>query len=174
MSDTPEIPEAKDRFETTVAITIAVAAVILSWISNRGDDAKTGAIIKTNEAANKWGHFQSKSIKERMVETTLDLASSWKGRAGEGDPPVQLANWKSEIDRYRSEKGTIEKEAAQLQEKAAFDMRVNDRCGLGCLILQIAIVISSVSILARSKFLWMGGIVLAVVGSVIGISSHFM
>ena len=47
MPDAPEIPEAKDRFEKTVAITIAVVAVILSWMSNRGDDAKTSAIIKT-------------------------------------------------------------------------------------------------------------------------------
>jgi hypothetical protein len=175
MADTPDIPEAKDRFETSVAITIAVVAVILSWISNRGDDAKTSAIIKTNEASNKWGHFQSKSIKERLIETTLDLTGNLSTAAADGDSPSQLVrNLRSEVERYKSEKGAIEKEAAQLQEEAGLHMRINDRCGSGCLILQVAIVIASVAILARSKFLWIGSMLLAVVGSVIGISSHFM
>ncbi len=175
MADTPEIPEAKDRFETSVAITIALVAVVLSWISNRGDDAKTSAIIKTNEASNKWGHFQSKSIKERLIEATLDLTMTMNAAAAEGDPPAKLAQTlRTEVDRYKNEKGNIEKEASQLQEEAALHMRINDRCGSGCLIMQVSIVIASVAILARSKFLWIGSMVLAVVGSVIGISSHFM
>ncbi len=175
MSDMPEIPEAKDRFETSVAITIAVAAVILSWISNRGDDAKTSAIIMTNEASNKWGHFQSKSIKERLVEITVDLASNLNGAAAGGDPASGLsAKLHPEAERYRSEKGDIEKEAALLQAEAALHMRINDRCGLASLLLQVAIVISSVAILARSKSFWFGAILLATAGSVIGISSHFM
>jgi len=85
MPENPEIPEAKDSFEKSVAVTIAVVAVILSWISNRGDDAKTSAIIRTNEATDEWGHFQSKSIKERIVAATLELASNMTDAAASGE-----------------------------------------------------------------------------------------
>lgn len=175
MPDTPEIPEAKDRFESSVAVTIAVLAVILSWISNRGDDAKTSAIIKTNEASNKWGHFQSKSIKERLVAATLELASNMNGADSGGEMPSSLmANLRNEVERYQSEKAGIEKEAEQLRSDAALSMQVNDRCGSGGLILQVAIVIASVAIISHSKMMWAGSIALGAIGSAIGISSHLI
>ena len=43
------IPEAKDAFEKQVAVTIASLAVVLAVIGNKGDNAKTDAIIKTND-----------------------------------------------------------------------------------------------------------------------------
>lgn len=45
MPEAPEIPEAKDPFEKQVAISIAALAVALSVIGNKGDNAKTDAII---------------------------------------------------------------------------------------------------------------------------------
>lgn len=175
MADTPEIPEAKDRFEMLVAMTIAVMAVILSWISNHGDDAKTSAIIKTNEATNKWGHFQSKSIKEKLVETSLDMVlnSTRPATSGAEESPL-IENLQKEARRYRTEKSDVQQEAENLQSEAAINMRINDRCGAGGLMLQVAIVISSVSILARSRSLWLGSVLLAFIGSLVGISSHFM
>jgi hypothetical protein len=175
MSNAPEIPEPKDHFEMTVAVTIAIVAVILSWITSRGDDAKTNAIIMTNAAANKWGHFQSKSIKERVMATSLDLASLMSVPAANEQAHSKLtSNLREEIDRYHSEKGAIEQEAEKIQAEAEVNMRINDRCGTGCLLLQVAIVIGSMAVLARAKSLWIGCILLAAVGSLVGISSHFM
>jgi hypothetical protein len=175
MPEKPEIPEAKDRFEKSVAVTIAVIAVILSWISSRGDEAKTSAIIKTNAASNKWGHFQSKSIKERIVEATLELASNMTYEAAGGEARSKsIANLRNEVERYEKEKVAIEEEAEQLRTEAEREMRINDRCDSASLVLQVAIVIASVAILARSKLMWIGGIALGVFGSAIGISSLFM
>jgi len=71
MAEAPEIPEANDPFSKQVAITIALLAVVLAVIENKGDNAKTDAIIKTSEAANRWGYYQSKSIKQNLYETEL-------------------------------------------------------------------------------------------------------
>ena len=37
MADAPEIPEANDPFEKRVAVTIALIAIVLSFIQNAGD-----------------------------------------------------------------------------------------------------------------------------------------
>ncbi len=44
MSEDVEVPEAKDPFEKRIAISIAIIAVLLSYISMKGDNAKTDAI----------------------------------------------------------------------------------------------------------------------------------
>jgi hypothetical protein len=54
-------------FEKQVALTIAMLAICLCLIGNRGDNAKTDAIIKTNEASNQRGYFQAKGIKGQMA-----------------------------------------------------------------------------------------------------------
>lgn len=85
MSETPEIPEANDPFSKQVAITIALLAVVLAFIENKGDNAKTDAIIKTSEAANRWGYYQSKSIKQNIYETELEILSHLKPIASQAD-----------------------------------------------------------------------------------------
>ena len=73
MAEAPEIPEANDPFSKQVAITIALLAVVLAVIENKGDNAKTDAIIKTlNEETNGivfllWGnpaHLKARNVDE--------------------------------------------------------------------------------------------------------------
>ena len=54
-------------------MTIAVLAVVLAVVGNKGDNAKTDAIIKTNEAANQWAFFQAKGIKGSIASAEEDL-----------------------------------------------------------------------------------------------------
>ena len=63
MPDAPEIPAAKDPFEKRAALTIAIIAICLSFVSNLGDNAKTSSILKTSEASDQWSYFQAKSTK---------------------------------------------------------------------------------------------------------------
>src|SRR5437867_3577650 len=103
MPDAPEIPEAKDPFEKRVALTIAIIAICLSFIGNLGDNAKTDAIIKTNEASNQWGYFQAKSIKGQLAVMHSDLLS----RLAIGDATESAKNeairLQGESERYNKE-----------------------------------------------------------------------
>src|SRR3954470_5354684 len=82
MDDAPEIPEARDPFEKQVAVSIAGLAVFLAVVENKGDNAKTDAIIQTNEASNQWARFQSKSIKATLARTEMDLLSNLQPATG--------------------------------------------------------------------------------------------
>ena len=73
MAEAPEIPEANDPFEKRAAVTIAILAVVLAVVGNKGDNAKTDAIIKTNEATNQWSYFQAKGIKGSIASAEQEL-----------------------------------------------------------------------------------------------------
>ena len=161
MADSPELPEAKDPFEKKIAISIAIIAVLLSYISMKGDNAKTDAIIKTNEAANAWGYFQAKSIKGSLVKMESDLLA-----ASSGDTTKKREELRSESERYDKEKEEIKKKAEELQAEAKVQSDMNDRCALSALFLQVAVVICSVAILSRLHLFWYSGLALAAVGVV--------
>ncbi|GEM_PF-168687 len=179
MAETPEIPESNDPFSRQVAITIAILAVVLAVIENKGDNAKTDAILKTSEAANRWGYYQSKSIKQNLHETELEILASLgpsAPSAGVLDPALTAAKERATAAarRYDSEKGDIKKEAERFEAEAATNGRINDRCDHAALALQIAVVICSVAILSRWRLFWYIGLGLGVAGSLIGLSAYLL
>jgi hypothetical protein len=161
MSDEVEIPEVKDSFERRIAISIAIIAVLLSYIGMKGDNAKTDAIVKTNEASNKWGQYQANSMKEHLAEMEGDLL-----KAAANPDPKKLAELTDNAAKYHTQKEEIKKQAEQLQALAQVGSDMNDRCDFAALFLQIAVVICSVAILSRMRLFWFAGLILAAVGVV--------
>lgn len=174
MADAPEIPEASDPFEKRVAISIAVLAVILSLVGNLGDNAKTDAILKTSEAANQWGYFQAKSIKEQIAEMEGSLLAELGQPQSAEVRDKAVARARGEVERYEREKTEIKKQAEGLGQQAARDSAVNDRCDLASLMLQIAVVVCSVAILSRWRGFWLAGLALGLVGAVVGAMAFLM
>ena len=170
MPEAPEIPEANDPFEKRAAVTIAILAVALAVVGNKGDNARTDAIIKTNEASNQWAYFQAKGIKGSIASAEQELltllAPSQNAAADLAKKAEQL---RSKAEEYKTEQAEIKAHAEEAQKDAERGSKINDRCDQGSLALQIAIVIASVSILARSRAFWIGSIVLGLIGIGIGV-----
>lgn len=196
MSDAPEIPEAEDPFAKRIAISIAVLAVALSLIGNLGDNAKTDSIIKTTAAANQWGYFQAKSIKEHGYVLDKDLLSVLAPAAI--DPAKRddlLKGYDRKIAKYETEKkqigfgeqdaqgnyqevkddqGKIIISAKEYEEEAAHGIKINDRCDQASLLLQIAVILCSVAILVRMHSFWFVGLGVGALGTAVGVTAFFM
>lgn len=163
MAEAPEIPEAKDPFEKMVAISIAVIAVLLSYISMRGDNAKTDAVIETSKAANTWARYQAKSLKQNIKQLEIDMIDLNAAAApGAAEKSKKLAD---EVARYEKEMEKLFSEGKEHEGEAEKGSKMNDRCDLSGLFLQIGIVIASVAILSGQRLLWYASLGLAVVGA---------
>lgn len=166
MSDAPELPEASDAFERRIAISIAVMAVLLSFIGNIGDNAKTDSILHTMEASNQWAYFQSKSTKQALIRMESRLLKITSPAGVDAAP--ELAKLQAEEDRYDKEKGEVQISAVSLTDQAKADSEVNNVCDLSSLLLQIAVVIASVAILVRWHLFWWISLATAAAGAVVG------
>ena len=172
MADAPELPEAKDPFERSIAMSIAIMAVVLSFISTKGDNAKTDAILKTSEASNQWAYFQAKSIKQslsKMESDVLELTTA----AANPETVKKIADLKAKAEEYEKEKGQTQKDALDLKKDADASSAINDKCDLSALLLQIAVVLASVAILTRWKGMWFASLALGAAGGVFGVLAYF-
>lgn len=163
MADAPELPEAKDPFEKMVAISIAVMAVLLSYISMKGDNGKTDAIVNTNEASNKWSQYQANSLKEHMADNEADLL---KYLANTPESAKRQEELRKDAAKYEKQKGDTKNEAEKFKADAKVGADMNDRADFAGLFLQIAIVVASVSILSRQSLLWYVSMALALFGTI--------
>ena len=183
MPEAPEIPEANDPFEKRAAVTIAILAVALAVIGNKGDNAKTDSIIKTNVASNRWAHYQSKSIKGSIITAESEMLTLLASTQNpDAESAKNIGQFRSEVEKrlkekaaeYGGELSEIMKEAKDAEHEADVGSKINDRCDHGSLAMQIAIVLASVSILARSRAFWIASIVLGLIGIAVGVTAFVL
>lgn len=168
-----ELPEATEPFEKGIALTIAMLAVFLSFVDNTGDNATSAAIVKTTEASNKWAYFQSKSLKENLAEsnaTLLSILSPVDATAAK----AKLDEVTKEVARYDGEKKEIMAEAKALEAESAYQMSIDDRADIASLLLQIAVVVCSISILVKWKPIFIGGVIVGIAGVAVSVTTFLM
>jgi hypothetical protein len=88
---------------------------------------------------------------------------------GGADSEKVRTKYEKEIDRYKDQEKEIQAEATGLQNEVKVEERRADRFDLGEVILEAALVITSITILTKKKAFWGVGIVLAVAGMVVAL-----
>ncbi len=172
MSEATENPETTTPFERRVAVSIAILAAVLAFVSMRGDNAKTDSGLKTTEAANQWALFQAKAIREHTLNVEINILSALNPSALNTEVADKTKTAaREEIARYKTEREGIKKVAEGLVKEATTASAINDRCDLGALFMQIAIVILSAAILSRQNLMFYVGVAMGLGGAVTGLSS---
>jgi len=72
--------------------------------------------------------------------------------------------YQRELERYKDEQKDIEAEARKLEKETDLERRKANRFDLGEVFLEVALVITSITLLTRRRMFWHAGIALGLVG----------
>ena len=173
--------KAESRFGRRVALVTAVFAVILAIAALGGNHAMKEMLLAQQQSSDQWAFYQAKVIREhqyrgqklRLEADLLERGPAMKPEARQKLEAL-LKKFDEEEKRYNAEKKDIEKEARRLEhERDVFQAR-DPYFLLAEALLQIAIVMSSVSILARSRLIFFFSLALAVVGVVLTANGYLL
>ena len=175
-----ELEEIKNTaFTRRVAITTAVYAVMLAIAALGGNNAMKDMLLAQQQASDQWAFYQAKVIREhgyRMQQKRLELDLA--ERSASMVPEVRqqyealLSEFAAEAKRYGTEKKDIEKDAKKLEHERDVNRNKDPYFDFAAVLLQIAIVMSSVSILATSRLLYGVSFVLAVCGTLLLLNGY--
>jgi len=158
----------KERWTQLVALTTTVLAVCAAISSLKGGGYATKVQLATTRENDKWAQYQSKSIKQNLfaVEQSLLQVQALEARAPEAKAAIaaRLSRLQAEIDRYDKEKALLKTEAEAIQHDEASWQRIGGSFGLAVMLLQIAIMLSSVGALMKKPAMWVVGLVFGSVG----------
>ena len=155
-----EKKEKEDKWIKMVALTTTVIAVLTAIATMKSGGNTTKIQLLTTQEANKWSYFQAKSTKQHVTELqkdTLEIDSLLGGSAG-SLAKKKLETCKADIARYEQEKNQIKTEAEAVSSEINGLKRRSGNFGNSLLFFQIAILLSSVSVLFRIKYLWKFGL----------------
>ena len=142
-----------NRMATATAILATVGAIfgyMAGATQNSASMHKNEAAIHKTEASNKWNYYQAKSQKENIDSLAVLLVSN----------PELAEAQKAEVRRYQAEKAEIKKEAEDIEELSKKsdelserDMHLHHRWALATTLIQIAIALAAIALLAEKKWL---------------------
>jgi Domain of unknown function (DUF4337) len=141
-----------------ISVTMAILAVCVAVVSLLGHRSHTEELLLQNRATDQWAYYQAKNIRRHNYEMGVDLLSmvEFKDKA-QADKVRE--KYQKEAERYTKEQSEIEDQAKDLEKESALAQRKSNRFDLGEVFLEIALVISSLSLLSRKRFYWFLGIV---------------
>ena len=152
-----------DRSIAPVSLTMAILAVMVAIVSLLGHSTHTEEVVLQTKANDQWAYYQGKDTRLHTDQKLGGLADFVAITDA-----AKAAEWrqgnKAETEKYRQQKDEIEAEAKKLEQEAGLEQRRADRFDLGEVFLEIALVVTSITLLSRKRGFWYLGIMLGVIG----------
>jgi hypothetical protein len=183
-----ELPDAEEleelrakKFTRRVALVTAIFAVILAITSLGGNNAMKEMLLAQQEASNQWAFYQAKVIREHLYRSQklrleIDLIERGSAMKSEVKERVEgmLKKLTDEEARYNVEKKEIEKEAKKLEHERDVNRGKDPYFDYAEVLLQIAIVMASISILSGSRPVFYFALVGAMLGTLLSMNGFFL
>jgi hypothetical protein len=176
-----ELEEIKAHaFTRRVALTTAIFAVILAFSSLGGNNAMKEMILAQQQASDQWAYYQAKAAREHFyrgqkMRLELDLLEKETLK-----PEIKqryntlLKEMASQEERYGKERREIEQEARKLEHERDTARSKDPYFDFAEVLLQIAIVMATVSILSQSRAIFGVALVSASLGALLCINGFFL
>ena len=149
-----------------ISLTMAVLAVVVATVSLLGHRAHTEEVVLQNKVSDQWAFYQAKNIRRHTDELFADIASVIATK-DEAQTSKLHDRYAAEAERYKDEQKDLDAEARKLEQETQHERRRGDRYDLAEVFLEIALVITSITLLSGRRVFWHLGIILGVLGLVI-------
>jgi hypothetical protein len=146
-----------------VAFTMSVLAVLVAIMTVLGHRTHTEAVLNQNKATDQWNLYQAKKIRASDTQLASDLLSVLT--IADKDAAAKIAKsyadhqakWVDDLKEEQEKAEALETRVEQAEARA-------NRFDLSEALLEIGLVISSVTLLTRTKMYWYLGIFFALAG----------
>jgi len=155
-----------------VAFTMSVLAVLVAVTTVLGHRASTDVILYQNQATDQWNQYQAHKI--RLYNTTLIQDLLTVTVVSDKAAAAKLAKgYADHVKKWDAEDKEEQDQAEGLQRKVEQAEAHENRFDLAEALLEIGLVITSVTLLTHSRIYWYLGLVFSVLG-VVSAASAFL
>jgi Domain of unknown function (DUF4337) len=177
MHEVMEAPEGGHQEDNPLlmpaAVTLSILAVLVAIATLLGHRAATEELILQTKASDQWALFQAKNIRSHEMQSVADMLGTLTPADKEKAEALR-EKYQKEAERYDKEKAETSDEAKKLEAERDVAGRREDRYDAGEVILEIALIVCSLTLLTKKRLFWLSGIALGVVGFVVTVSGFLL
>jgi hypothetical protein len=156
-----------------VTLTMAILAVLVATVSLLGHRSSTEEIILQNKVTDQWSYYQAKNIRRHNDDLIAGLAGVVTASDAEAADKFR-EKIRAEAERYSEEQKELQSKARELEQEFDLTHRKTDRFDLGEVFLEIALVITSITLLSGRRIFWYAGLLFGAAGILMAASAWFV
>jgi hypothetical protein len=156
-----------------VSVTMAVLAVFVAVVTLMGHRAHTEEVVLQAKASDQWAYYQAKNIRRHTDELFVDLTAVQPTTDASALSKLR-EKYSGEANRYKDEQKEIEDKAHDMEAEVATERNRADRYDLAEVVLEVGLVITSITLLSGRRFFWYLGMLLGVVGTILAVTGLFV
>jgi hypothetical protein len=173
--EVPEIEVREEEYKYTlpVSLTMSILAVLVAGTTLLGHRAHTEELLLQSSATDQWAYYQAKNIRYHEVQGIVDLLGALA--PGERkETAVVRDKYLQEIKRYESDKENISEKAREFEKERELMRRRADRFDGGEALLEMGLVICSVTIMTKRRMFWFSGMFVGALGVLMALTGLFL
>lgn len=166
-SEAQELHEQHERAAENrmhaVSFTMSLLAVLVAVVTVLGHRTHTEAVLHQARASDEWNFYQARKIRQYNTELTTDLLGALAVRDQAAASKVTSA-YQAHLQKWNEDLAQTEEKARELEKEVADDERRANHFDLGEALLEIGLVITSITLLTRQRGYWYFGMTFGAAG----------
>jgi len=165
-----QMKEGGEESLTRISLAISILAVLVAMVTVLGHRSHTEAVLEQSRAGDQWNEYQAKKIREDNLQSNVDMLELQQM----GDTKAtqaKIAEYKAHIAKWTGELKDEEEQAQEFEHEVVKAEAQAARYDLGEALLQISVVLSSVTLFTRKRSYFLGGLSLGAIGLVVAASA---
>src|SRR5215469_13641132 len=168
-----EAHHSDEPWTLPVAVTMSILTVLVAMATLLAHRAATDKLLLQTKATDQWAYYQAKNIRLHEMQIAVDMLGAL-APVDKEKAAAQMEKYKKEIERYQDDKDEIGDKAKELESESTHVSRREDRFDLAEVILEIGLIICSLTLITRKMIFWYSGIALGAIGFLVAITGFFV
>ena len=157
---------------TRIALAISILAVLVALVTVLGHGPATDALLMQSRANDQWSEYQAKKIRQDNLQVVLD--QMMLAPAPTAAAQAKMAEYRAHIDKWSKDLEESQAKAREDEAEVRLAERKGSRFDLAEALLQIGVVLASITLLTRKKTFFLLGLVLGVIGLAAAVSAMLL
>jgi hypothetical protein len=169
-----QMSEAREGGEslTRISLAISILAVLVAIVTVAGHRTHTEAVLMQSKAGDQWNLYQAKKIRQDNLQVVIDTLSLQPNPSPA--TTAKIAEFKAHIEKWNADLAEGQDKAREFEAEVKHAEAQASRYDLGEALLQIAVVLSSITLLTRQRGYFLFGLALGLGGLLIALSALFL
>ncbi len=149
---------------TSISLAISILAVLVAMVTVLGHRTHTEAVLMQSRAGDQWNLYQAKKIRSDNLAVTIDLLEMQTAT------PVlaaKLSEYHGRMDKWKADLAEEQEKAHEFESEVERAEHRAFRYDLGEALLQIAVVLCSVTLFTRNRTYFFLGLTMGAAGLIV-------
>jgi hypothetical protein len=148
---------------THISLAISILAVLVAMVTVVGHRSHTEAVLSQAKASDQWNEYQAQKIRSTTLAATADMLQL-QPSANDAAVQAKLKQYAAQQEKWAASTEKEQEKARDYEADVARAEHQATRYDVGEALLQISVVLCSVTLFTRKKLYFYGGLSIGAVG----------